>query len=161
MPALDYETLKAFMHPALMDSFAEDEETGQNTTLTAAVKVAIMRYNALTGNLPEGAVIRFDSVTFQLKVAFCHIYEFILHDTGYLTSITLTGLGISENQVWEHFKALLDYETKEVEEMKEDLLDEIADKESLSRYAGVVLYHGGSSNGSTSSSSSKRRSRRR
>lgn len=151
MPALDYETLKAFMHPALMDSFEEDEETGQNATLSAAVKVAIMRYNALTASLPDKAVVRFDSVTFQLKVAFCHIYEFILHDTGYLTSITLTGLGISENQVWEHFKALLDYETEEVEDMKKDLLAEITDKETLTRHAGVVLYHGGSGSGSSPS----------
>lgn len=148
MPVLDYTTLKAFMHPALLDSFPEEEgEGGENPTLKAAIIVSIQRYNALTSRMPEKAVVRFDSVSFQLKTAFCHIYEFILHDTGYLTAITLTGLGISENQVWEHFKALLDMELEELEKMKKDLLAEIEDKEDES-YGGVVLYHsfGGSSN---------------
>lgn len=144
MPVLDYETLKAFMHPALLDSFPEDEGE-QNVTLKAAVTVAIQRYNALTSRLPDGAVVRFDSVTFALKEALCHIYVFILHDVSYLTAITLTGLGLSENQVYDHFKALLDMERKELKDMREELLDEIERVES--RYAGVLLYHGGGSSG--------------
>lgn len=148
MPVLDYTTLKAFMHPALLDSFPEGENGEENATMKAAITVAIQRYNALTSRMPEKAVVRFDSVSFQLKTAFCHIYEFILHDTGYLTSITLTGLGISENQVWEHFKALLDMELEELEKMKKDLLAEIEDKEDSS-YGGVVLYHSFGSSGNS------------
>lgn len=160
MAVLDYETLKAFMHPSLLDSFpdntppdgiGEGEEFDiQNPTLKASIIVATQMYNALTASLPEGAVVRFDSVTFMLKIAFCHIYEFILHDVSYLTAITLTGLGISENQVWEHFKALLDMERKDIEDMKQDLLDEIADKENKANFAGVFLWHGRPSGGNSS-----------
>lgn len=140
MSVLSYDTLKAFMHPALLESFEEGEDGEHNATLDAAVTVAIQNYNTLTSNLPAKVTIRFDGVTFALKVALCHIYVFILHDTSYLSAITLTGLGLSENQVYDHFFRLLELERSDIEAMRKELLAEIDKLDS--RYGGVILYHG-------------------
>lgn len=150
MPILDYDTLKAFMHPALLDSF-EEVDGEQNVTLAAAVKVAVKNYNSLTGNLPDKVVVRFDGITYSLKMALCHIYVFILHDTSYLTAITLTGLGLSENQVYDHFFKLLQAEREDLKDMRDELLKAIEKQES--RYGGVIVYHGfgGPSSGNGSS----------
>lgn len=138
MPVLDYKTLKAFMHPSLLDSFPETNGL-PNATLEAAITVAIQSYNSLTASLPEKVRVRFDSITFMLKAAFVQIYTFILHDASYLTAITLTGLGLREDQVYDHFFALLQLERKDVDEMRKELLDEI-DKDD-SNHGGVVVYH--------------------
>lgn len=138
MPNLDVGTLKAFMHPALLDSF-QMENGLENPTLTAAVTVAIQAYNALTRELPAGAVNRLDATTFQIKTAFTHIYVFILHDVSYLTAVTLTGLGLNDNQIYEHFKRLLQAERDELKDMRDELLDEI--DEYKGRYGGVKLHH--------------------
>ncbi len=143
------ETLKAFMHTSLLENFPDtttENEDGSitvndNATLSNAVRVANLNYNSLTGEKPKDAVIRFDNETYCLKVALIHIYDYVLHDNALLHNISISNMGISEQQVFEHFLSLKEMEQKDVNEMREQFLEEVKDKEVNSKYAPVMLHH--------------------
>lgn len=146
--ALTVDVLKTFMHETILEVFPDGEtvvdgETVKtnNTTLENAVKVAIQNYNNLTSKLPANAVVRFDSESYQLKLALIHVYNYILQDNATLHSLSLSSMSLSENQVFEHYLALRNAEQEEVNAMKKELLDEIKDKEEDAKYNGVMLYH--------------------
>lgn len=145
--ALTVNTLKAFMHSTLLENFPDTQTTvdGQttntpNNTLTNAVEIANQNYNTLTGSLPPKVVVRFDSLSYQVKIALVHVYNYVMQDKALLHNLSLTGLGISEDEVFEHFLALREAEQKEINDMRKELLDEIKDKDEDSQRYGAVIY---------------------
>lgn len=147
------ETLKAFLHSTVLEVFPDSEvedtdEDGNsivkkenNATLQAAVENANQAYSALVSNKPKKAVVRFDSQTFQLKTALCHIYKFILQDDATLHALSLETMSLSEEQVFDNYFRLLELEKEELEAMRKEFLDEIKDKEEDVKNQGVMLYH--------------------
>lgn len=154
--ALTVKQLKTFIHPTLLEQFEDiieivenKEIIKDNETLVSSVEIAIKNYNSLVSNKPEDAIVRFDSETYQVKIALIHIYDYVLHDTAMLHSLALSGMSLSEDQVFQHYLALKEMEQKEVNEMRKEFLDEVKAKEDDTNYNGVMLYHryGSRSNG--------------
>lgn len=151
---LTVDVFKTFINATLLDQFpdvetkvpsedgtTEEVKTEPNSTLKSAVQVANQSYNSLTSNLPSRAVVRFDSLTYQVKSALCHVYEFVLQDHATLHALSLQTMSLSENQVFDNYYKLLEAEREELADMRKELLDEIADKEEDSKNLGVMLYH--------------------
>ena len=137
---LDVNMFKNFLHDTLLEQFP-DENGNPNKTLVSAVEVAIQEFNALTAMIPNRAIVRFDSDTFQLRVALCYVYEYVLQDHAILHALSLQTMSLSENQVFDNYFRLLQMEKEEIEKMKKQLLDEIKDKEDDNKRYGVLLYH--------------------
>lgn len=149
------ETFKNFINPTLLEHFPDIEKrvpsemegesdiitTMPNPTLSAAVEVANQSYSALMAVLPSKAVIRFDSHSFQLKTALCHIYEYVLQDHALLHALSLQTMSLSENQIFDNYYQLLKAEREELESMRKEALAEISDKEDNVKNMGVMLYH--------------------
>ena len=153
---LTVETFKTFIHGTLLEQFPDIETTTTETvdgeekevttttpnpTLVSAVDVANQSYNTLTSNIPKKAIVRFDSQTFQVKTALCHVYEYVLQDHAILHSLSLQTMSLSENQVFDNYFQLLKAEREELADMRKELLEEIDDKEEDSKNLGVMLYH--------------------
>lgn len=149
------ELLKNFINATLLEQFPDKETktssevegepdiitTEPNATLSSAVEVANQSYSALTARMPSKAVIRFDSQTFQLKTALCHVYEYVLQDKAILHNLSLQTMGLSEEQVFSNYFQLLRAEREELEQMRKEALDEIKDKEEDVKNMGAMLYH--------------------
>lgn len=148
--ALTIDEFVSFIHPTLLNAIIEvntkedDEEPPKPEEIglfSKAVEKSNKRYNSLTSNMPSRATIRFDSETYQLKVALCDVYEYVLQDHALLHALSLQTMSLSENQVFDNYYQLLKAEREEIDEMEKKLLDEIKDKESNVKNLGVVLYH--------------------
>ena len=139
----------SFIHPTLLNAIIEvNTPDGGNPPNADELKLFIKaieksnkRYNSLTSNMPAKATIRFDSDTYQLKVALCNIYEYVLQDDALLHALSLQSMSLSENQVFDNYFQLLKLEREEIEDMEKKLLDEIKDKEDDVKNMGVLLYH--------------------
>lgn len=147
--ALTVEEFKSYIHPTLMEAIIEvntpeDEEAPEPESIALfqrAVEKANKRYNKLTANMPKNANVRFDSETFQVKVALCDVYEYVLQDHALLHALSLQTMSLSENQVFDNYYQLLKAERDEIKDMEKELLDEIKDKENKADNMGVLLYH--------------------
>jgi len=147
--ALTVDTFVSFLHPTLQNAIIEvntqeDEDPPIITDIGLvinAVEKANKRYNKLTANMPKKANVRFDSETFQVKVALCDVYEYVLHDHALLHALSLQTMSLSENQVFDNYFRLLQAERDEIADMEKKLLDEIKDKEDDAENMGVLLYH--------------------
>lgn len=149
------EDFKPFINAILLEQFPdvettvpgenegdlETKETKNNPTLEAAVSIANQSYSALVSKVPAKAVVRFDSLTFQVKTALCHIYENVLQDKAILHALSLSSMSLSENQVFDNYYRLLQAEREELAKMRKELLDEIDKKDEDSKNLGVMLYH--------------------
>lgn len=149
------ESFKPFINATLLEQFPDVEKKtpGENegdpevvtyepnATLKSAVSVANQSYASLTSNLPAKVVVRFDSLTFQVKTALCHVYEFVLQDHATLHALSLQSMSLSENQVFDNYYQLLKAEREELADMRKELLDEIDDKEEDAKHLGAMLYH--------------------
>lgn len=142
------DVLKTFMHNTLLEQFpdatdvVDDVEVSKpNATLESAVLVANSSYNSLTANLPTKVVVRFDSLSYQVKTALVHVYTYVMQDHAILHSLSMGSMSLSENQVFEHYLALRDAEQKDLDEMRKELLDEIDKKDEQSKHYGAMLYH--------------------
>lgn len=145
---LTVETLKSFMHSTLLETFPDTTEvidgretTKANATLTSAVLVANQNYNTLVSDKPTRAIVRFDALSYQIKIALIFIYEYIMQDSALLHSLSLSSMSLSENQVFEHYLALRSAEQSEVDAMRKEFLEEVKDKEDDEKYHGIKLYH--------------------
>lgn len=147
--ALTVEEFKTFLHSTLMEQFPDVEITGDddttttepNATLISAVSVANQAYNSLTGYLPARAVVRFDSLSFQIKSALCFVYEYVLQDHGILHALSLQNMSLSEGEIFDNYFQLLKAERDELAAMRKELLDEIDKKDSDIKNQGVMLFH--------------------
>lgn len=113
---MNVETFKLFIHDSLLESFPNDD------LFEKALYLANKDYENLVSKIPDKQVVPFDQEVFILKRAIIFVYDNILQGKCELKDITLTGLGISEDQVFDHFNTLRNQENADLQLMRSEVL---------------------------------------
>lgn len=123
---MDYEIFKTFIHPDLLKAFLEpDDGNNYEVTLQNSFNLAVNDFNQLNQKLDdEGIVPKFDKSTYVLKKSLALVYNWILQNKAFLMNINLSGLGLSESDVYNHFRDLKESEELDIQQMRQEALTE-------------------------------------
>jgi hypothetical protein len=103
-------------------------------TLTNSLQLAKNEAYSFSQSLSKsGMQVRYDAETYTLKSALIHVYNWILQNKANMKNMSLTGLSLSNSDIFEHFLKLRDAEKQEIEDMRNEAYNEMLSSNSNAR----------------------------
>lgn len=119
---------ETYLHPSLLENFLnKDDATGEESypIVDNLFSQAQTEATNFVAGIPSDIRYMFDTNTYLVKRAVVNIYNWILQNKAELTSLNLEGLDLNDQEVFDHFKALKDDEEKDLNQMREAMMDYI------------------------------------